>query len=106
MMLFFIVGLLGLLAVLWYLLERHENRRAIAGKPRHSSLRLVFAAVALLLLLFSGGCSLLFLVDMSRSSGSYVTWEAVAVLGGTPFVVGLVVWWLAMRRSKAGPPVE
>lgn len=100
----FIIGLLGLAAVLWYLLERHENRRALSGKPRHSSLRLLAAALAMLLLLFSGGCSLLFLADMSRPGPTYVTWEAVAVIGGIPFAVGLLVWWLAMRRSKPVSP--
>lgn len=104
MFIVFILGLLGLAAVLWYLLERHESRRAMAGKPRHSSLRLVFAAVALLLLLFSGGCSLLFISDMSRPGPTYVTWEAVAIIGGIPFVVGLVILWLAMRRTTAGAP--
>jgi hypothetical protein len=101
MLLVFVIGLLGLAAVLWFLLERHENRRALSGKPRHSSARLLIAAVALLLLLFSGGCSLLFLADMSRPGPTYVTWEAVAVLGGIPFAVGLLIWWLAMRRARS-----
>ncbi len=101
---FAIVGLLGLATVLWFLLERHENRRALAGKPRHSSLRLVIAAVALLLLLFAGGCSLLFISDMSRPGPTYVTWEAVAIIGGIPFALGLFIFWLAMRRTTSAPP--
>ena len=43
-------------------------------------------------------CALLFLINQD---GQYVTWEAVAVLAGPPFAVGLLVCWLAMRR-KAG----
>lgn len=93
-----IAALIVLGVVLWFLLERHENRRAAAGKPRHSTLRLIFGAAALLTILFSGGCGLLFLANMD---GQYVTWEAVAVLAGPPFVIGLLVWWLVMRR-KAG----
>ena len=82
-------------AVLWWLLDRHEKRRVAAGQPRHSGLRLVFGAAALLTILFAGGCSLLFLINQD---GLYVTWEAVAVLGGPPLAIGLLVWWLAMRR--------
>jgi len=97
---FFIAGLIGLGAVLWWLLDRHEARRAGNGKPRHGGLRLLIAAAALLLMLFSGGCSLLFIGDMLTRAGGerYVTWEAVAVIGGVPFVAGLLVWWLSMRR--------
>jgi hypothetical protein len=92
-----ILGLLILGAVLWWLLDRHEKRRALDGKPRHSALRLILAAAALLTILFSGGCGLLFLIN---ADGQYVTWEAVSVLSGPPLAVGLLVWWLAMRRSS------
>ena len=92
-----IIGLIGLAAVLWFLLDRHEKRRVEAGLPRHSTLRLIFGSVALLTMLFSGGCGLLFLINQD---GMYVTWQAVAVLAGPPFAVGLLVWWLAMRRNK------
>ncbi|MBC8037274.1 MAG: hypothetical protein H7X89_08655 [Rhizobiales bacterium] len=90
----FFVGLLFLGGMLWLLLERHESRRAAHGKPRHSGLRLVFAVAAGLTMLFSGGCSLLFL---SQSAGDIV--ELVLLFGGIPFALGLLVWWLAMRRK-------
>jgi hypothetical protein len=93
----FIVGLIALGAVLWWLLDRHESRRAASGQPRHSALRLVFGAAAMLLMLFSGGCGLLFLANMD---GMYVTWQAVAILTLPALAVGLFVWWLAMRRNK------
>lgn len=92
-----ILGALLLGAVLWWLLDRHEKRRAAAGQPRHSGLRLVFAAAALLTLLFTGGCALLFAINMD---GLYVTWQAISVLAGPPFAVGLLIWWLVMRRGK------
>ncbi len=95
-----ILGTILLGAVLWWLLDRHEKRRVEAGKPRHSALRLIFGAAALLVILFSGGCGLLFLVN---ADGIYVTWEAVSVIAGTPFAVGLFVWWLAMRRRPENP---
>ena len=92
-----LAGLVLMGAALWWLLDRHEQRRVVNGKPRHSPLRLVFAAAALLVVLFAGGCSLLFLANMD---GQYVTWEAVAGLGGVPLAVSLLAWWLAMRRNK------
>ncbi|WP_373503072.1 hypothetical protein [Aestuariivirga sp.] len=98
-----IAGLLVLGGVLWFLLERHEARRAAAGLPRHSTLRLIFGAAALLTMLFSGGCGLLFLANMD---GQYVNWQMVAILAGPPLAVGFFVWWLAMRRSRPEPPVQ
>ena len=98
MLSFMILGLLALGAVLWWLLDRHEARRAANGLPRHSGVRLLFGAAAMLTMLFSGGCALLFLVNQD---GMYVTWEAVAIVAGPPFVVALLVWWAAMRRAKA-----
>lgn len=94
---YMILALLALGAVLWWLLDRHEARRATAGQPRHSGLRLVFGAAALLTILFSGGCGLLFLVNQD---GMYVSWQAVAIIAGPPFAAGLLVWWLAMRRRS------
>jgi hypothetical protein len=85
--------------VLYWLLDRHEARRVNAGQPRHSALRIVFGAAALLTMLFSGGCGLLFLINQD---GMYVTWQSVAVFAGPPFAIGLLVWWLAMRRRN--PP--
>ena len=95
-----IAGPLLLGALLWWLLDRHEKRREAAGLPRHGALRLIFAAAALLTILFSGGCGLLFLINQD---GLYVTWQAIAVIAGPPFAVGLLVWWLAMRRRKLEP---
>ena len=92
-----ILATLALGAVLYWLLDRHEQRRAVAGKPRHSALRLVFGAAALLTILFSGGCGLLFLINQD---GLYVTWQAVGIIAGPPLAVGLLVWWLAMRRAS------
>lgn len=96
-----VVGLVGLAAVVWVLLERHEARRAAAGKPRHSALRLIFGAVAMMIMLFSGGCGLLFLANMD---GMYVQWQAVAVFTLPPLLVGLLIWWLAMRRAGEPQP--
>ncbi len=93
-----IVALLVLGAVLWFLLDRHETRRAASGLPRHSGLRLIFVSAALLLMLFSGGCGLLFLANQD---GQYVTWQSVGIIAGPPFALGLAVYWLAGARSRS-----
>ena len=92
---FLIVGFIGLLAVLYWLLDRHEAREAQAGQPRRGGVSVFFAAFALLLMLFSGGCGLIFLAGQD---GQYVTWQAVAVLSLPPFAVGLIIWFLARKR--------
>lgn len=98
-----------LLAVfgIWYLLDRREKARLAMGLPRHSGLRLIFASFAILTVLFSGGCGSIFLFSwiadgMSRSN--YIGWEVISVLSLPPLLVGLLVWWLAMRRK--GEPEE
>ena len=98
------IPLLLFWALLWAFLNWRENRRASAGLSRHSGPRLVFAAIAALTVLFSGGCSLAFLaswITNGTRANDYVTWEAIVILGGPPFAIGILVWWLAMRR-KAG----
>ena len=94
-----------LLAVLgiWYLLDWREKSRLAKGLPRHSSLRLIFAAFAILTVLFSGGCGGIFLASWiadGMPSNGYVGWEIIAVLSLPPLLVGLFVWWLAMRRRS------
>jgi len=97
--------LVFLLAVLgiWYLLDRHEKARLAKGLSRHSSLRLIFASFAILTVLFSGGCGGLFLFSWiadGMRSNNYIGWEIIAVLSLPPLLIGLVVWWLAMRRKS------
>ena len=93
-----ILVLILLGVVLWWLLDRHEKRRLASGLPRHSGIRLAFGAAALLTMLFSGGCSLLFGLN---ADGQYVSWPAVLIVGGPPFLIAALVWWVAMRRSTA-----
>ena len=89
-------------AGLWYFLDWRETQRAAKGLPRHSGLRLIFAACALLTMLFAGGCGTLFFIGWiadGAKSGGYVSWEIIAVLSLPPLLVGALVWWLAMRRK-------
>lgn len=87
---------------IWYLLERREKSREAKGLRRHSNLRLIFASFAALTILFSGGCGGIFLVSWiadGAPSGGYVGWEIIAVFSLPPLLIGLFVWWLAMRRK-------
>ena len=98
---FLLVLLLAVLGI-WYLLDRREKARLANGLPRHSGLRLIFASFAILTVLFSGGCGGLFLFSWiadGMSSNNYIGWEIIAVLSLPPLLVGLLVWWLAMRRK-------
>lgn len=98
---FFLLTALAIVAVvagIWAALNWRENARAAKGLPRHSGIRLVVAAAALLLLVFSGGCSLLFVPAAVRGD-QYVDPMAVLVLGGIPFAVGVLLFWLSMRRN-------
>ncbi len=99
-----ILVLLLVVLGIWYLLDRREKARLAKGLPRHSGLRLIFASFAILTVLFSGGCGgILFaswIADgMPRSD--FFGWEIIAVLSLPPLLVGLFVWWLAMRRKAS-----
>src|SRR6185295_15481463 len=71
-----------------------------------SALRLVFAIIGGLIMLFAGGCTLLFLVgyihdSMTRSGGEqYVNIPAILTIGGPPFLIGLGIWFLAARAGR------
>ena len=96
--------LILLLAVLgiWYLLDRREKARLTKGLPRHSALRLIFAAFAILTVLFSGGCGGIFFASWiadGMPTNGYVGWEIIAVLSLPPLLLGMLVWWLAMHRK-------
>jgi hypothetical protein len=85
--------------LIWWLLEFRERKRALAGAPRLATWRLIFAAVFALVALFSGGCSLLLLGDLTRGSQQYIDVPTVLIIGGIPFAVSLLIWWLFMWRK-------
>jgi hypothetical protein len=68
-----------------------------------SGVRIFFVVIAALIMLFSGGCTLLFLGSMlfeSSGQGNYVTWPVVLIFGGPPFVVGLAILLLALKAGR------
>jgi uncharacterized membrane-anchored protein len=90
--------LLLLAGGIWFFLSSREGKRSEQGLPRHSGIRLFFATLAILLTIFAGGCSLLFLPD-ALSGNQYIDPIAVLVIGGIPFALGVLIWWLSLRRN-------
>lgn len=85
-------------------LESREKKRAAAGLPRHGGIRLAFAALAGLVVLFAGGCGGIFFISMlmDGSQGSYIGPEVIAIFSLPPLLIGLLVWWLTVRHTP--PP--
>ena len=72
-------------------------------KPKLTVVRWIFAVIGSLIMLFSGGCSLLILGDLAsrgRWSDNYVSVEIVLLIGGVPFLLGLLIWWLAVKVGR------
>ncbi|NNF80919.1 MAG: hypothetical protein HKN05_23095 [Rhizobiales bacterium] len=79
-------------------MEPHED------KPKLTVIRWIFAVVGALIMVFCGGCSLLILGDLAsrgRWSDNYVSVEIVLLIGGVPFLVGLLIWWLAVKVGRS-----
>ena len=73
------------------------------GKPKLTIIRWIFAIFGGLIMLFCGGCSLLLLGDLAsrgRWNDQYVNVEIILVIGGIPFLVGLLIWFLAVKVGR------
>ncbi len=100
----FLLAIVVPVALLWYFLDWREKKRVTAGLPRHSALRLIFAAAAILTAVFSGGCGAVFMIGWimdGMRSDNYMSWEIVAMLSLPPFLIGVLIWWLSMRRGNS-----
>ncbi len=103
----FIVLAVLAFAGIFALLSWREKKRAARNEPSVSVIRLLFGAIALLTMLFTGGCGLFFLGDWFANgmrSNDYVSVELIAVLTLPPLLSGVFVWWLSMRRPAVPPP--
>ena len=72
-------------------------------KPKLTIIRWIFAVIGALLATFAGGCSLLILGDLAsrgRWSDNYVSVEIVLLIGGVPFLLGVFIWWLAVKAGR------
>ena len=72
-------------------------------KPKLTVIRWIFAIIGSLIMLFSGGCSLVFLGDLisrGRWADNYISVDMVLVIGGLPFLLGLLIWWLAVKAGR------
>ena len=72
-------------------------------KPKLTIIRWFFAVIGALLAIFAGGCSLLILGDLAsrgRWSDNYVSVEIVLLIGGVPFLLGVFIWWLAVKAGR------
>lgn len=68
-----------------------------------SVVRWIFAIFGILIMLFTGGCSLMVFADfLQRGTDTYGFNSPLVTLtvGGIPFVVGLLVWWLAAKAGR------
>jgi hypothetical protein len=74
---------------------------APGAKRPMTALRIIFAVFAALLMLFSGGCALLFIGSsvMSPQNG-FAEVPIVALLAGPPFLAGMVIWLLAVKAGR------
>ncbi len=79
-------------------LNGREGKRQADGQPRLATWRLLLAALFGMTVLFSGGCSLIFVAD-SLNGNQFVGPGIVFLLGGIPFLLACLFLWLCLRRG-------
>lgn len=62
-----------------------------------SPLAVVVAAIGVLLMLFSGGCT----ANLIYRDPSVMNVALSLFVGGFPFGFGFFLWWLAVKRSRS-----
>ena len=73
-------------------------------KPKLTVIRWIFAIFGGLIMLFCGGCTLVLLAEMASKGkwrDNYVSVEMILVIGGVPFLFGLLIWWLAVKAGRS-----
>ena len=77
------------------------------ARPPLTPLRIVFATIAVLLMLFAGGCGLFYAgigVYAALTEGDDYAMLFVVMgltLGGVPAAFGFLIWWLSVRWRRA-----
>jgi hypothetical protein len=68
-----------------------------------SGIRIFFSVVGILIMVFAGGCTLLFLGSYffeTQGGQNYITPPVILIFGGPPFLVGLAIWLLALKAGR------
>ena len=64
------------------------------------ALRIFLVVVGIATSLFSGGCSIFVLSD------GFSVWPFTLAFGGAPFVLGLLVTWMALKLGRGPAPAD
>jgi len=80
------------------------------GREPISDARRTVAAIGILIMVFSGGCTLLFASILGETYGfASVILDPVFLIGVVPFAIGLMMTWGALRGRRGNesskPPV-
>jgi hypothetical protein len=72
------------------------------ARPPLGIMRLILAAIGILIMVFAGGCTLLVGLPLLGGSASEVASMVPMLLlfGGAPFLVGLGLWFLAVKVGR------
>ena len=75
---------------------------AAGDKPPLTALRMIFAVFAVLLMLFAGGCAMMFGVIglASADNAERGIGIMIAIFAIAPLLAGALVWWLAVKRGR------
>ena len=69
-------------------------------RERLGGLRIFLVIVGIATALFSGGCSIFVLSD------GFSVWPFTLAFGGAPFVLGLLVAWMALKLGRGPAPAD
>ena len=76
-------------------------------KPKLTAIRWIFAIIGALVMVFAGGCSILYsgfllFVAAGADGGKHALGALtfVVLIGGIPFLAGLGIWWLAVKAGR------
>ena len=78
-------------------------------KPPLGVLRIIIAAIGILVMVVSGGCALVWLgIFFSEPGGSIGEFLGLIVpYMAIPFAIGFGIWWLAVKAGRDGrPPID
>lgn len=68
------------------------------ARPPLTPIRRFLVVIGILVMLFSGGCTLLLMID------SWGIWPIFLIFGGVPFALGLLTTWIALRLGRRAAP--